>query len=247
MPELDYLCPELGISGVRVVSTTRLGGVSLPPYDSLNLGDHVGDTSEHVSANRQLLIESIAPAPTIHWLKQVHGTAVVALPDAGVLPEADAAWTSQPLEACTIMTADCLPIVLADREARCVAAVHGGWRGLAAGVLQATLNELPVSPESLVAWFGPSIGAKAFEVGAEVLDAFGVSPQDHAVTVNLQKPGHFFLDLNAIATQQLLSAGVCSDAILGGEHCSLSNPDRFYSHRRDGVTGRMATLVWLTA
>ena len=247
MPELDYLCPELGISGVRVVSTTRLRGVSLPPYDSLNLGDHVGDTPDHVYANRQLLIDSIAPAPTIHWLKQVHGTGVAALPDAGVLPEADAAWTTQPFEACTIMTADCLPIVLVDREARCVAAVHGGWRGLAAGVLQATLNELPVPPESLVAWLGPAIGATAFEVGAEVLDAFGVSPQDDAVTVNPQKPGHYFLDLNAIATRQLLAAGLRSDAIFGGEYCSLSNPDRFFSHRRDGITGRMATLVWLTA
>ena len=247
MHKLDYLCPELGISAVRVVSTTRLGGVSLPPYESLNLGDHVGDAPEHVNANRQLLIDSLDVAPTIHWLKQVHGAAVVALPDAGVLPEADAAWTARPFEACTIMTADCLPIVLVDREARCVAAVHGGWRGLAAGVLQATLAELPVSPESLVAWFGPAIGAAAFEVGAEVLDTFGISPQDSTVTANPQKPGHYFLDLNAIATRQLMSAGVCSDAIFGGEYCSLSNPDRFFSHRRDGVTGRMATLVWLTA
>ncbi len=247
MHELDCLCPELGISGVRVVSTTRLGGVSFPPYDSLNLGDHVGDASEHVNANRQLLIDSIDDAPTIHWLQQVHGTAVAAIPDAGVLPEADAAWTTRPFEACIILTADCLPIVLVDREARCVAAVHGGWRGLAAGVLQATIDELPVQPESLVAWLGPAIGAKAFEVGTEVLDAFGVSPEDDTVTLNPQKSGHYFLDLNAIATRQLLSVGVRSDAIFGGEYCSLSNPDRFFSHRRDGVTGRMATLVWLTA
>ena len=247
MPDVDYLQPKLGVSGVRVVSTTRLGGVSLPPYNSLNLGDHVGDASEQVTANRQLLIDSIAPAPTIHWLQQVHGTAVAALPDAGVLPEADAAWTAMPLEACAIMTADCLPIVLIDREARCVAAVHGGWRGLAAGVLQATLDELPVAAESLVAWLGPAIGAKAFEVGPEVLDAFEITPMDDAVTASAQKIAHYFLDLNALATRQLLSAGLHPDAIFGGEHCSLSNPDRFFSHRRDGVTGRMATLVWLTA
>ena len=246
MSNLHCLHPELGVSGVRVVSTTRLGGVSIPPYHSLNLGDHVGDAFENVAANRQLLINSISPAPTIHWLKQVHGASVAALPDAGVLPEADAAWTSRPLEACTIMTADCLPIVLVDREARCVAAVHGGWRGLAAGVLKATLDELPVSSKSLVAWLGPAIGAKAFEVGPEVLAAFGVSPADDAVTMSRQKSGHYCLDLNAVATRQLLSAGLHPDAILGGDHCSYSNPERFFSHRRDGVTGRMATLVWLT-
>ena len=246
MTELDCLLPHLGVGGVKVMSTTRTGGVSLAPYNALNLGDHVGDASDKVLRNRELLIDTLDQAPTIHWLRQVHGTTVVEVPAVGALPEADAAWTTERGHACAIMTADCLPIVLVDKQAHCIAAVHGGWRGLAAGVLEATVETLPVSAQSLLAWFGPAISAAAFEVGAEVLDAFNLSADDEAVITIPDKPSQYFLDLNIIAKRKLIALGLSAEGISGGEHCTFGDSKRFFSHRRDGLTGRMVTLAWLT-
>lgn len=244
-PPSAWLQPDLGVPGVRVVSTTRQGGTSLGPYAGLNVGDHVSDDAVNVERNRATLQAFLPPERTITWLKQVHGTRVVNAPSGytqGV--EADAIWTDDKAFACTVMTADCLPIVLADIRGRCIAAVHGGWRGLASHILRETVDALPVHPGELVAWLGPAIGPTAFEVGGDVLAAFYLAETDAAVHSIPNVDGKYLLDLNMIAGRQLLALGLRAENVLGGEVCTFSNPDHFYSHRRDGVTGRMATVIY---
>ena len=240
-----WLQPNLGVPGVQVVSTTRQGGSSEGAYAGLNLGDHVGDEVAHVEQNRAIF-EAFLPAErTITWLKQVHGTRVLNATSEYVSSiEADAIWTDNRAYACTVMTADCLPVVLADIRGRCIAAVHGGWRGLASNILRETVETLPVAPDDLVAWLGPAIGPTAFEVGSDVLAAFYLAETDAAVQVMSTAENKYLLDLNMIAGRQLLSLGLRAENVLGGEVCTFSNPDYFYSHRRDGVTGRMATSIY---
>ncbi len=240
-----WLQPNLGVPGVRVVSTTRQGGSSEGAYVGLNLGDHVGDEAAHVEQNRAVF-EAFLPAErTITWLTQVHGTRVLnAASEYAPSIEADAIWTDNQAFACTVMTADCLPIVLADIRGRCIAAVHGGWRGLASNILRESVETLPVTPEDLVAWLGPAIGPTAFEVGGDVLAAFYLAETDEAVQVLSTAENKYLLDLNMVAGRQLLSLGLRAENVLGGEVCTFSNPDYFYSHRRDGVTGRMATSIY---
>jgi len=181
-PASTWLQPDLGAPGIRVVSTTRQGGASEGPYAGLNLGDHVGDEAAHVEQNRAILEAFLPSERTITWLKQVHGTRVVnATSEYAPLIEADAIWTDNKAFACTVMTADCLPIVLTDIQGRCIAAVHGGWRGLASHILRETIEALPVAPEELVAWLGPAIGPTAFEVGGDVVAAVSRGVKDAAV------------------------------------------------------------------
>jgi len=244
-PASIWLQPDLGVPSVRVVSTTRQGGSSEGRFAGLNLGDHVGDDEADVEQNRAVLEAILPPERAITWLKQVHGTRVLnAASEYTPSVEADAIWTDNKAFACTVMTADCLPIVLADIHGRCIAAVHGGWRGLASHVLHKTIAALPVAPEELVAWFGPAIGPTAFEVGGDVLAAFYLAETDAAVRPVSGVEDKYLLDLNMIAGRQLLALGLRAENISGGEICTFSNPDHFFSHRRDGVTGRMATAIF---
>lgn len=230
-------------------TTTRRGGCSAPPYASLNLGHHVGDTPGAVAANRERLLESLSAGQSgvtrIQWLRQLHGTGVVAAPAGEEYPQADACWTRERGVACAVLTADCLPVLFCDRAGTTVAAAHAGWRGLAAGVLEATVAAMGSPAADLLAWLGPAIGPGAFEVGAEVREVFcrGNAAAEQAF-LPAHRPGHYFADLYALA--QLRLAGIGVGRVYGGDLCTHSDPGSFYSYRRDGETGRMASLIALT-
>ena len=240
----QWLRPEMGARGIEVISTTRAGGVSSGKFAGFNVGGHVGDSDEAVQANRQMLHHQIPSVSTITWLNQVHGTRLIHAPseyEEGV--EADAVWSDEPGFACAVMTADCLPVVLADIEGRCVAAVHGGWRGLAGGILKRTVEAMPVDADRLFAWLGPAIGPSAFEVGGDVLAAFYLADDDLAVHPIPELNDKYFLDLNILVGRQLLALGIDPGHVSGGDTCTYRDPQRFYSYRRDGDTGRMVTLI----
>lgn len=245
--ELQLIRPQWPApAAVQAVATTRAGGVSEGIYASLNLGDHVGDDPAAVTANRTLLRQRLALPAEPAWLAQVHGVAVVEAEHAAPGTCADASIASRPGLICAVLTADCLPVLFCDREGRHVAAAHAGWRGLAAGVLEATLAALAragAPASSLLAWLGPAIGPGAYEVGEEVRGAFLRADPSAAGAFAPSKPGHWYLDLYAAARLRLARAGVTS--IHGGDFCTHGEADRFFSHRRDGVTGRQATLIWL--
>lgn len=233
---------------VRTLHSLRTGGVSQPPYAELNLGDHVGDVPEAVHGNRERLAERLGAAPT--FMQQVHGTVVANLPSAQPVPVADACTSRTPGTVCTIMVADCLAVLFCDTEGRAVAAAHAGWRGLAGGVLEQTVaclrSSLPTDAE-LLGWLGPCIGPTAFEVGDEVRAAFVEVVPAASALFQAHGPGKWLADLPALARQRLASVGV--DAVHGNDGsaawCTVSQPSRFFSHRRDGVSGRMAACVWL--
>ncbi|AQW70017.1 peptidoglycan editing factor PgeF [Pseudomonas parafulva] len=227
-------------ASVRACVTTRQGGVSLPPFDTFNLGDHVGDDPAAVAQNRLRLSGEFDIQPA--WLKQVHGLAVVNADPSRVV-EADASWTDRPGIACTVMTADCLPVLFCDQAGTQVAAAHAGWRGLAGGVLEATLDRLDVPPAQVLVWLGPAIGPQAFEVGLEVRDAFtAVHPEAARAFVDGERPGKLMADIYALARIRLAARGVT--AVYGGGLCTVSD-ERFFSYRRTPQGGRFASLVWL--
>jgi len=235
---------------VLALTTTRLGGHSQAPFDSLNLGDHVGDTAGSVAANRQRLAATLPPGTTLSWLAQVHGTTVVEAAAGTDAPEADAQWTRAPGVACAVLTADCLPVLFCDRRGDVVAAAHAGWRGLQAGVLEATVAAMNTDPAEILAWLGPAIGPRAFEVGREVRDAFlgAAGPGLSADTAACfracpDRPGKWLADLYGLARIRLAVLGV--NRVSGGQWCTYSEDRRFFSHRRDGSTGRMACLILL--
>jgi YfiH family protein len=226
---------------VKSEMTTREGGVSTAPWRSLNLGDHVGDDPVHVAANRARLRQQLPAEPA--WLKQVHSSRVVEL-ERDSNREADAALTRQAGQVCAVLTADCLPVLFCDRAGTVVAAAHAGWRGLAGGVLEATVAAMQVPPGEILAWMGAAIGPQAFEVGDEVRAAFVAQhPQAAAAFVPQPTPGKWLADIYQLARIRLNHAGV--QAIYGGGRCTFNEADSFYSYRRDGVTGRMAALIWL--
>jgi hypothetical protein len=221
--------------------TTRAGGVSQAPWRSLNLGDHVGDDPAHVAANRARLRRQLPAEPG--WLRQVHSARVVELGRESN-PQADAALTRQPAQVCAVLTADCLPVLFCDRAGSVVAAAHAGWRGLADGVLEATVAAMQVPPGEVLAWMGAAIGPRAFEVGDEVREAFVAQhPAASEAFVPQPMPGKWLADIYQLARIRLKHAGV--QAIHGDGRCTFSEVDSFYSYRRDGVTGRMAALIWL--
>lgn len=227
-------------ASVRACVTTRQGGVSLPPFDTFNLGDHVGDDPAAVAQNRLRLSGEFDIQPA--WLKQVHGLAV-ADADPSRVVEADASWTNRPGIACTVMTADCLPVLFCGQAGTQVAAAHAGWRGLAGGVLEATLDRLNVPPAQVLVWLGPAIGPQAFEVGLEVRDAFtAVHPEAARAFVDGERPGKLMADIYALARIRLAARGVT--AVYGGGLCTVSD-ERFFSYRRTPQGGRFASLVWL--
>ncbi|MBC9252231.1 multi-copper polyphenol oxidoreductase [Pseudomonas alcaligenes] len=237
----DWLIPDWPAPAkVRACVTTRAGGVSLAPFDSLNLGDHVEDELAAVTANRQQLTAQLHCQPA--WLRQVHGTAVVEA-DPAQVAEADASWSATPGIASAVLTADCLPALFCDRAGSRVAAAHAGWRGLAGGVLEATLDALALPPEQVLVWLGPAIGPTAFEVGPEVCEAFIASHAESAAAFQPSiNPGKFMADIYALARIRLAARGVT--AVSGGGWCTVSDP-RFFSYRRAVRTGRFASLVWL--
>jgi YfiH family protein len=235
-------------AAVRAAFTLRAGGVSTPPFDTLNLGAHVGDAATSVAENRQRVRTALTLPAEPAWLEQVHGTGVCDLdaPTAS-LPSAiaDAILTRRAGRVCVVQVADCLPVLLAAADGSAVAAAHAGWRGLAAGVLEATVARLAIEPPRLLAWLGPAIGAQHFEVGADVRAAFTATDcgADAAFVANAR--GRWQCDLTALARRRLAALGV--RAVFGGSWCTYADPVRFFSYRRDGQCGRMAALIWLHA
>ncbi|GAA3589169.1 purine nucleoside phosphorylase YfiH [Gibbsiella greigii] len=228
---------------VRACATSRHGGVSRPPYDSLNLGTHVGDDAQAVAANRARLVAGAALPQMPVWLEQVHGTRVLRLD--GTPPQdvcADAVYTRLVGQVCAVMTADCLPVLFCSRSGDEVAAAHAGWRGLCQGVLENTVAAFAAGPGDISAWLGPAIGPQRFEVGAEVRAAFiAVDPQ--AAGAFTPYGDKFLADIYQLARQRLGRAGVT--AVYGGGRCTVAESRQFFSFRRDGITGRMASLIWL--
>ncbi|SFN69842.1 conserved hypothetical protein [Izhakiella capsodis] len=240
---MSLLLPQWNApASVCACSTTRQDGYSQPPWDAFNLGMHVGDDTHHVELNRQRLIQLAGlPSPPI-WLEQVHGTDVVNLPTLQAVPRADAAYTQQRGVVCAVMSADCLPVLLCSQYGDEIAAVHAGWRGLLAGVLEQTLKSFRAPPRHIIAWLGPAIGPQAFEVGAEVRDAF--INHNHATAAFFLPAGNrFYADLWQLARHRLQAAGIVT--ISGGGECTYQQAGQFFSYRRDGITGRMASLIWL--
>jgi len=230
-------------ANVRVLSTLRAGGVSVGRYASLNLAAHVGDRPDAVSANRLLLREAAhLPAEPL-WLEQVHGINVIRHPGESVAVRADASVAFEPGRVCAVMTADCLPVVLADRAGTRVGVAHAGWRGLLDGVVESTIAALGAPPAQLFAWLGPAIGPDAFEVGDEVRSAFAARDQAAGKCFRPNDRNRYRADLYGLARLALAAAGVSS--VHGGGWCTHRESERFFSFRRDGVTGRMATLAWL--
>jgi len=225
---------------VRACTTTRDGGVSRGPFASLNLGDHVGDDPHAVTINRQLLRQAFdLPAEPV-WLRQVHGSTVVTLHDSVSDVEADAAISDQCGMVCAVLTADCLPILLCDTEQPRVAAIHAGWRGLAAGIIEQALQHFESA--NVIAWMGPAIGPRAFEVQADVQKQLARGPGGGAA-VRAAAHGRWLVDIYELARQHLQAAGV--SAVYGGGFCTVTEQQRFFSYRRDHTTGRMATLIWV--
>jgi YfiH family protein len=238
--EADWPAPP----GVRALSTFRGGveGVSQAPYASFNLGDHVGDDPAAVAENRRCLKEGAGLPAEPGWLAQVHGIHVVDIDRPGVRVAADAAVAHGAGKVCAILTADCLPLVLTTDAGDRVAAAHAGWRGMAAGVIEATVRALGGPADQLMAWLGPAIGPRHFEVGAEVREAFVSVDAATAGAFEPNARGRFMADLPGLARRRLANLGV--SRIYGGTECTFARADRYYSHRRDGITGRQATLIW---
>ncbi|MCG8994080.1 peptidoglycan editing factor PgeF [Laribacter hongkongensis] len=228
---------------VRTLVTTRDGGVSLAPYASLNLGQHVGDDPAAVAENRARLRACLPAEP--FWLNQVHGIGVQeACADApDVPPDADAGFTRQPGVVCAVMTADCLPVLLTDRSGSVVAAAHAGWRGLCNGIIEATIARMAVPASDILAWLGPAIGPDAFEVGPEVRAAFMAHDPTAASAFAAIPDGKYLADIYLLARQRLNACGVTE--VHGGDACTVTGRERYFSYRRDGRTGRMASLIWL--
>jgi YfiH family protein len=228
---------------VRALSTLRGGGVSRPPYASLNLGHHVADAPMAVAKNRRRLLEQAGLPAEPSWLSQVHGTRVADLDLPGESGPADAALTRQPGRVCAILTADCLPILLAADSGDRIAAAHAGWRGLAGGVIEATVRALDMPGERLLAWLGPAIGPGHFEIGPEVREELLRDDPGAAAAFEPNAAGRFMADLHALARRRLARLGV--ERVYGGGECTYAQADKYFSHRRDGQTGRQATLIWL--
>ena len=243
--DLQLLRPDWAAPAtVHALATTRTGGASTGPYASLNLGDHVGDAAAAVAANRRLLRPHFPSEPL--WLRQVHGVEVVEAGEStgGDPPEADGSVARRAGAVCVILTADCLPVLFCDVAGRVVGAAHAGWRGLLGGVLERTVKAMAVPPEDVLVWLGPAIGPSAFEVGAEVRDAFvAADPPAAAAFRPAAAPGKWLADLPALARQRLADVGV--EKVHGGDLCTYRDAERFFSYRRDGVTGRLGSFIWL--
>ncbi len=240
----QLIIPEWSLpEGVTACSSTRHGGVSLPPYDSLNLGAHCGDNLQHVEENRVRLY-AVGELPTKPvWLEQVHGKDVLKLTgEPYASKRADASYSNTPGTVCAVMTADCLPVLFCNRAGTEVAAAHAGWRGLCAGVLEETVACFADRPENIMAWLGPAIGPNAFEVGSEVREAF-MAVDAHADSAFKSAGEKYYADIYTLARQRLATVGVTD--VSGGDRCTFTQKHDFFSYRRDKTTGRMASFIWL--
>ncbi len=242
---LEFIRPDWPApDNIKAVTTTRAGGFSKSPYDSLNIGEHVGDKSGKVEKNRKLISEQLQLPAKPLWLKQVHGSKIakVGKDKSGV--KADAAVGKQGVIA--IQTADCLPVLMCTRGGKKIAGAHAGWRGLAAGVLERTYGAMNTEPEKVLVWLGPAIGPEHFEVGDDVRETF-INSNHHSEDAfkPTGEPGKWFADIYELARQRLRAAGVTE--IYGGDYCTVTDSKRFFSYRRDGEeTGRMVSLIWKT-
>jgi len=250
----DWLIPDWDApAAVRALVTTRAGGGSAAPFAALNLATYVGDAPESVADNRRRLrlvpaigsrVLGILPLPAEPlWLEQVHGTRVVDSAQYRAGDQADACIARTPGRVCAVLSADCLPLLLCADDASAVAAAHAGWRGLSAGIIEACVAAMAIPPARLLAWLGPAIGPRAYEVGDEVRAAFCQQVAGAQRAFVPYGPGKWLCDLYLLARQRLSALGV--ERVSGGGHCTFSNPQRFYSYRRDGVTGRMASCIWI--
>jgi len=242
--DVDWPAPD----NVRAFVSGRSGGLSSSPYDSLNLADHVGDDPQLVMANRTLLQQAMVNPVTMHWLSQVHGVDVVEAENTDKPSEADALVTARQGAALAILTADCLPVLFCDTRGSRIAAAHAGWRGLAAGILENTFAAMQTAPQQTLVWLGPAISVDHFEVGAEVRRAFleAVGAARYSATAQCFRPSnnkseHYMADLYALAKERLAHLGISK--IYGGDFCTWQQSDTFYSYRRDGITGRMASVI----
>jgi YfiH family protein len=226
---------------VRAGTTTRLGGVSQLPYVSLNLATHVGDDPVAVMENRRRLRQFLQLPGEPVWLNQVHGVQVCIDVQAGTT--ADACVSQQPGQVCAVMTADCLPVLLCDLGGSVIAAAHAGWRGLAAGVLAETVTRMAVDPAMLMAWLGPAIGPRAYEVGDDVRDVFLGLAADYQQAFTAHTAGKWWMDIYTAARLNLANLGITR--VFGGDYCTFEDSVRFYSYRRERDTGRMASLIWI--
>jgi polyphenol oxidase len=242
---LDWVTPDWPVpASVCVCATLRGGGASEGAYASLNLAHHVGDREDRVAENRRRLSVALELPSEPLWLNQVHGVSVARHTDPDASRPADASVAFERGQVCAVLTADCLPVVLADRGATRIAVAHAGWRGLAAGVLESAITALDVPASQLVAWFGPAISQPAFEVGAEVRAAFLAKSPAYGAAFAANARGRYQADLYKLAHLTLEQAGVRS--VYGGGWCTFGEPERFFSYRRDGGrTGRIATVAWL--
>ena len=240
-PHPDWIVPDWPAPGnVRALITTRAGGMSRGPYASFNLGLRTDDDPGAVAANRAAL-RSLLPQEPV-WLKQVHGNRVIDADAPPPAPEADAAVARNPGTVCAVLVADCVPVLLTDRAGATVAVAHAGWRGLAGGVVENAVRAMQRSPEELLAFIGPGIGPRAFEVGPDVRDAFVEGDPGARSAFTPHAPGKWLADLFALARRRLARAGVAR--VFGGGICTHSDAARFFSYRRDRATGRMAALIW---
>jgi polyphenol oxidase len=242
---MEWLVPDWPAPPeVRALSSQRRGGVSAAPFESLNLGVHVGDSTESVAENRRRLCAAAGVPTEPVWLSQQHGTNVLDLDEPYGAPDgADASFTHRGGQVCAILTADCLPVLLASDSGAGVAAAHAGWRGLAAGVIEATVRALSLPPEALLAWIGPGIGPAHFEIGAEVREELLRADPQAEAAFRRNTRGRYLADLAALARRRLERLGVAR--IYGGEVCTYAASEYYFSHRRDGRTGRQASLIWL--
>jgi polyphenol oxidase len=242
---VDLIIPKWNApANVQALSTTRAGGYSEAPYAGLNMGFGSGDDPSAVRKNRTSLLREVdAPSEPI-WLAQVHGVECVEAKSDAAGIAADASFSRTPNEVCAVMTADCMPVLFCSVDGERVAAAHAGWRGLANGVLETTCERMGGEVDSIMAWLGPCIGQANYEVGEEVRTSFLADDRQASKYFAPTRPGHWCADLPGLAQQRLLKLGVRE--VSGGHWCTHAEPNRFYSYRRDGITGRMATLIWRT-
>jgi purine-nucleoside/S-methyl-5'-thioadenosine phosphorylase / adenosine deaminase len=242
--ELETITPNWPVPArVRAAFTLRVGGVSAPPFDSLNLGAHVDDVLDAVKENRRRVRDGLQLPAEPAWLRQVHGINVADLDVSEPQDAADAAVARRGGRVCVIQVADCMPVLFAASDGSAIGAAHAGWRGLAAGVLEETIRELGIPPAQLLAWLGPAIGPAHFEVGDDVRSAFVAGDRQSAMAFTANARGRWQCDLYALARRRLAALDV--SAIFGGNWCTYGDPARFFSFRRDGQCGRMAALIWL--
>ena len=237
--QADWPAPDF----IKAGTTLRQGGVSKGDYASFNLATHVGDELAAVEENRAILTRNLNIPDAPQWLEQIHSTKAVLLPNGETIPKADASYTSKENVVCAVMTADCLPLLVTNKQGSCVASIHAGWRGLCDGIIETTIKKLPVDPESLLVWLGPAIGADVYEVGEEVYDAFIKTEVEAKQAFISVSEGHWLFDIYQLARLRLNKTGV--KQIYGGDRCTLSEEQQFYSYRRDDVTGRMASMIWI--